>query len=247
MATKTYTWNNSTTESITFNAQNEQYYFVVTPKSEYLIDSISLDGSEGVIMTNINEDKTSFIVSVPTGGYINSISVNTKKKYKEYSAVFFQSRSETHRVDKTDYIDFVSEQDIRIIEPSSIINPVLVIEYNKLPDFNYVYIPMFNRYYYINEIISVRNNIWELHLSVDVLMSFKDTIKTQMGNVIRQENIGNNFMPDNQIPVTGIPKIQFLEFTLPTVVFDNDVSNAFDGNKTSVNYVLITQGVGVIE
>lgn len=238
MANKSYTWNNSTTENITFNAENEQYYFSVTPKSNYIIDSISLEGSEGVIMTNINDDKTSFIVKVPTGGYINSISINTKKKYKEYTAVFFQSRSETHRVDKTNYIDFVSEQEIRIIEPSSIVNPVLVIEYSKLPDFNYVYIPMFNRYYYINEIISVRNKIWELHLSVDVLMSFKDTIKTQMGNVIRQENIGNIMMQDSNLPVLQNPSITYIDFGSNT--FDQEFKQFVD--KDIINFVVVTQG-----
>ena len=39
---------------------------------------------------------------------------------------------------------------------------------------NYARIADFNRYYFITDIISIRRNIWQIELSCDVLMSYKD-------------------------------------------------------------------------
>lgn len=52
---------------------------------------------------------------------------------------------------------------------------------------NYVYIPEFNRYYYINDIISIRTNMWRLNMHVDVLMSYKKQIKQMNAFVNRNE------------------------------------------------------------
>lgn len=59
---------------------------------------------------------------------------------------------------------------------SSIINPYIRVESTEVIDSNYCYIPLWNRYYYIDEIISYRTNIYDLSLRVDPLMSFKDEI-----------------------------------------------------------------------
>ena len=52
---------------------------------------------------------------------------------------------------------------------------------------NYVYIPDFNRYYFINDITSVRQNLWRLTLHVDVLMSYKKEISNTNAFVSRNE------------------------------------------------------------
>ena len=59
---------------------------------------------------------------------------------------------------------------------SSIMNPTVIIETNII-DFNYLYIKEFNRYYYVNNITILRNNLIQVDTSVDVLMSNKDVIK----------------------------------------------------------------------
>lgn len=59
---------------------------------------------------------------------------------------------------------------------SSIMNPTVIIETNII-DFNYLYIKEFNRYYYVNNITILRNNLIQVDASVDVLMSNKDVIK----------------------------------------------------------------------
>lgn len=42
--------------------------------------------------------------------------------------------------------------------------------------YNYCYISEFGRYYFINNITSVRNGLWKIDCSVDVLMSYKTSI-----------------------------------------------------------------------
>ena len=61
-------------------------------------------------------------------------------------------------------------------EETSIINPVIAIKNLSPIRYNYVYIPEFKRYYYINNIESVRKDLWKLYLQVDPLMSFKGDI-----------------------------------------------------------------------
>lgn len=59
---------------------------------------------------------------------------------------------------------------------SSIIKPVFMIEHSNPSGYNYCYISSFNRYYFINNITSVRNGLWRIECNVDVLMSFKNQI-----------------------------------------------------------------------
>lgn len=64
---------------------------------------------------------------------------------------------------------------------------------------NYAYIPEFNRYYFINDIISVRKNIWQLVMNVDVLMSYKDHILNLDAFVARNEFDFNKDLDDNLV------------------------------------------------
>lgn len=53
---------------------------------------------------------------------------------------------------------------------------------------NYARISAFNRYYFITDIISVRRNIWQLELQVDVLMTYKKDFLKLKGFIDRNEN-----------------------------------------------------------
>ena len=61
-------------------------------------------------------------------------------------------------------------------EQTSITSPAIMIESGNPVGFNYAYIPDFNRYYFISDIINVSNNLWRINLKVDVLESFKNDI-----------------------------------------------------------------------
>jgi len=61
---------------------------------------------------------------------------------------------------------------------SSLIDPIITVEANSnlIPTINYCYIPEFERYYFVNNITSIRNNLWEFRMHVDVLMTYADAI-----------------------------------------------------------------------
>ena len=75
---------------------------------------------------------------------------------------------------------------------------------------NYVYIPDFNRYYFINDITSVRQNLWRLTLHVDVLMSYKKEIGNTKAFVSRNEFDFNPDIDDNLISYKYDKKIDYI-------------------------------------
>lgn len=119
--------------------------------------------------------------------------------YNEYDIAvnnkiqFFYNSSEDNRVDKNNYLRQAFECYGNLRDSSSIVNPTLLIENQSVITANYCYIPNFGRYYYIDDIVSVRTNMWELSLRVDPLMSFKDKILELDCKINRQEF---NYNPD---------------------------------------------------
>lgn len=111
---------------------------------------------------------------------------------------------------------------------SEMVNPVVLIEGNisSLQNANYARIESFGRYYYITEMNSVRNNIVELHLHTDVLMSFN--ISAVSGVVIEAENIGSNYLRGRQFVRLVKSKTDILPFS--------------GGLLDSGEYILITAG-----
>ena len=80
-------------------------------------------------------------------------------------------------------------------EPSSIIDPVILIETSPT-GFNYMYIPDFKRYYYIVNVTSVRNGLVEVAGHVDVLKTYANEIRGFTAIIQRQENMYNTYLDD---------------------------------------------------
>lgn len=228
----------------------------VVKKTLNLVD-VTIDGVTSEVEIHPQDDKVFLGFSLQENATVATIPIGTTKitlnentvfyevwgTYKPepnfFTANFYKNSAESHRVDKTEYLTSVFSAGISLREETNIIYPTILLQYDKVPDFNYCYIEYFGRYYYVTDVTSIRNNIWQISLSVDVLMSFKDTIKTQMGNVIRQENIGNSMMVDSNIPVLGQPSIIYENFGTP--VFDG-LTNYYITENNEISFVLITQG-----
>lgn len=84
-------------------------------------------------------------------------------------------------------------------EESSVIAPVITIERSSPVGFNYVYIPDFGRYYYVQEVDVVRTGLIRLHLKSDPLMSFGTQIRANSGIIRKNANQFNVMINDNSI------------------------------------------------
>lgn len=104
--------------------------------------------------------------------------------------------------------------------PASITDPIIEFNFSDNPEVfskvNYARIETFNRYYFITNIVSTYNNLWEIHMHVDVLMSFADEIKKQVAVVARQEETYNLYLDDGIFMAYQNPIIQTKLFSNPT-------------------------------
>ena len=101
----------------------------------------------------------------------------------------FTNTSENYRIDKS--IQSQGTYDCILKNGCSIENPIIQITAPSLVGINYMRIQAFGRYYYINDIVSLRNNMWEISAHVDVLMSYANEIKACQATFKRQENLFN--------------------------------------------------------
>lgn len=98
----------------------------------------------------------------------------------------YNTNSETNRINKvlTDETEF----DVRLKDKSSVVNPVLLLKSETYINFNYAYIPKFQRYYFVDDISVYPNKMYILTLRCDVLTSFKDDILKSYARIVEQTN-----------------------------------------------------------
>lgn len=112
---------------------------------------------------------------------------------------------------------------------TSIIRPIFVVSDYNVVTKNYCYIPEFNRFYYITDITSVNNNLWQITCEVDVLMSFVNDILNLDVIIDKQvDDYVNKYIEDNSYTVESKRFNQVIPFS---VSFDEEPK-----------YILITAG-----
>jgi hypothetical protein len=114
-------------------------------------------------------------------------------------------------------------------QESSVINPTIVMEVANPTLFNYMYIPEFNRYYYIDDVVSVRNGLWRISGKVDVLNSFKSYIRSCPIIISNTEDV------DSENYMVG-------EIWKTLVKTKTDVIDFPSGLNSTGEYILITSG-----
>lgn len=136
--------------------------------------------------------------------------------------------SEKNKINKS--LTAVSTLTGSVKDNTSITHPKILIEYDNPVSFNYCYIDAFNRYYFVDDVIIVRNNLLQISLSVDVLESFKTAILSQ--NVIIDKNTSNYelYLPDENL--------------ITLVKTKTDIVNFPNGLLDSGEFILITAGGG---
>ena len=96
---------------------------------------------------------------------------------------------------------------------SSIYNPVVRVQWTQNANkINYMYIPDYGRYYYITDIVRVRDEIVDIKGRTDVLMSFKDEIINMSGIVKRSASNWNLYLDDGSLKGYNNPMVTTKEF-----------------------------------
>ena len=107
----------------------------------------------------------------------------------------------------------ISTVDGAIRTQSSVIDPVVRIAGNlNLSRVNYMYIDGFERYYFIRDVVSVRNGIWEISAHVDVLSTYASEVSALPCVIGRNEYEYNLFLPDDRFIVNANRLVQTVEF-----------------------------------
>lgn len=114
------------------------------------------------------------------------------------------------KIDKTITDEVILSGTLR--NKSDVVEPVFLYESSTGINRNYAYIPDFGRYYYIKKIEVVRNNFYQLQLSIDVLKTYSTQIKALTCVIARQENQNNMYLDDPEFKAYTYSRIQTKEF-----------------------------------
>ena len=138
--------------------------------------------------------------------------------------VAYNNKSDTRKIDKslTQITEFVGT----LRNETDVVTPVILVE-GALPSFNYCFIEAFNRYYFVTDFRTVRNNVYEIHCKSDVLMSFD--LDNVTGVIVASERVGiNNYLNNKNWVATVKDKTDIIPF--PSGLLDTG------------EYILITAG-----
>lgn len=149
------------------------------------------------------------------------------------SIAFYSNASEKNVVDKNIISQFQTST-VDLKDSCSVTDPVLIVNVTStntiqklIRAVNYCYITDFRRYYYVTNITILRNAVFEVSCHVDVLMSYKDSIRSNTAIILRQENNFNLYLND------GVFKC----YQNPVVI-----TREFPGGFTGHSYVLAVAG-----
>lgn len=132
-----------------------------------------------------------------------------------------------------------SDYDVILKDGCSLTKPVFLLEISGAPTFNYCQFE--GRYYFVTDIRSVRNNLWEIECEEDYLASWKTDIGSTIAMVLYASG-GRSDIVDNRIPITDavyvshstgyLSGIDILDDTIGAVVL------SITGTGSFGNYVL---------
>lgn len=115
---------------------------------------------------------------------------------------FMKMRSENNVIGKTwdtgEEEELILKLEGSLVYNQSISRPKFTVE-GDIRGYNYAYIPIFERFYYIEDITIDSGNIQTVTFSVDVLQSFKTDILASYAVVEKQQSQYNTYFNDNEV------------------------------------------------
>lgn len=151
---------------------------------------------------------------------------------------FYRYTGEKNRVNKDPYLTEIATHEGYFKNSASMENPVILMQ-GSLSSYimennnfvNYAYIYSMGRFYFVTDIVSVRNDLTEVHLHVDVLRSFKDSLLANYAIVQRSESNYSLYIDDSQFMAYQNQEEGCVSFP-----------SGFSATDSGVSYVLIVAG-----
>ena len=151
--------------------------------------------------------------------------------------ILYKNTAEPNRVNKESYLTEVGEISGVFRDATSITDLTVTIEYDRFIDFNYIHIPILNRYYFVTDVKIINNKLYELDLSVDPLMTYKDALLGLRAFVDRNEfDFNKDIIDKNRTVEQGI---DITIYELNNWVFD---LNELDSNQVDNAYTYVLNG-----
>jgi hypothetical protein len=104
--------------------------------------------------------------------------------------------------------------DLQLKSGTSLISPTFLITQSGKPSYNYVSFE--GRYYFINDIVSVRQDLWEISCNVDALASWKSVIGSTTAMILYATG-GRGDIPDQRIGVESDMLIDTSSAAIPGI------------------------------
>lgn len=141
---------------------------------------------------------------------------------------FFYNQSDNRQINKALVNGITLQGEVR--DAASIMNPVVRFESDAVIRYNYCYIPEFQRYYSFTDITAFRQNVYDISMSVDVLMSFRNDILRLAAIVDKQSEAknGDEYIDDSSLVTDNLMFVTVYNFE--------------NGFLETPEYVLITAG-----
>ena len=114
----------------------------------------------------------------------------------------YKNLSENNVIGKT--LTQIKSVEANLKNDVSVINPIFILYYtDNILQSNYCFIPKFNRYYFIDEIVPITGDRCIVKCRVDVLESFKEDIKSLTVILDKSQSIykSNKYLDDGSFVV----------------------------------------------
>lgn len=129
-------------------------------------------------------------------------------------------------------------------DDTSLIRPVFVLDSG---NFSVNYVQWGNRYYFVDDVVSIRNSTVELHCSVDALASWKTQIGSSSQYVVRSSSAYDEYIVDSMYPADVRTNIQTVEVDLGLDVNNTSyvlgVVNSESNASGGITYYCMTAGM----
>lgn len=122
----------------------------------------------------------------------------------------YKNLSEDNKIGKTLSSEISLDGELK--DSCNVLTPAVLITADDLTLYNYMYIPSFNRYYFITDIEATRRGLFLISGRVDVLETWKDNIKNLSAIISRNEKSYDMYLQDGAFKKEAYTQIATLEF-----------------------------------